>query len=82
MTLPMDGDSAARERFESARSQFEQDASAASAQTFESIVHDFPNDPIVPHALLYGAMADMRKDDAAAALTKLDELAARMRSTM
>ncbi len=76
MTLPMDGDSAARERFESARSQFEQDASAASAQTFESIVHDFPNDPIVPHALLYGAMADMRKDDAAAALTKLDELAA------
>ncbi len=76
MTLPMHGDSTARARFESGRSQYEQDASAASAETFESIVRDFPNDPIVPHALLYGAMADMRNGDAAAALAKLDELVA------
>lgn len=76
MTLPTNGDTAARARFESGRSQFERDGSAASAETFESIVREFPNDPIVPHALLYGAMADMRNNDAASALAKLDELAA------
>ena len=76
LVLPTDGDSQARARFESSRNQFERDGSAATAEAFESIVHDFPGDPIVPHALLYGAMADLRTGDAAEALAKLDELAA------
>ncbi|MCP4449373.1 MAG: ABC transporter substrate-binding protein [Myxococcales bacterium] len=75
MTLPADGDSKARALFESSRSQFERDGSSATAESFEAIVRDFPNDPIVPHALLYGAIADMRHGNAAGALAKLDELA-------
>ncbi len=76
ISLPVDGDSDARSRFETSRSQFERDGSAATAEAFESIVRDFPNDPIVPHALLYGAMADVRQGNATGALAKLDELAA------
>jgi ABC-type branched-subunit amino acid transport system substrate-binding protein len=74
LELPADGDSQARSRFEMSRSQFERDGEVDNSAAFEAIVREFPSDPIVPHALLYGAMADLRVDDAASALSKLDEL--------
>ncbi len=76
MTLPTDGDSKARLRFESTRSEFERDGSTVDSAAFEAIVRDYPNDPIAPHALLYGAMADVKTGADANALMKLDELAA------
>jgi branched-chain amino acid transport system substrate-binding protein len=75
LVLPEGGDSQARSRFEMSRSQFERDGEVDNSEAFEAIVREFPSDPIVPHALLYGAMADLRVGDAAGALAKLEELA-------
>jgi ABC-type branched-subunit amino acid transport system substrate-binding protein len=77
IAIPTDGDSNARNRFESSRSQFERDGEVDNSAEFEAIVREFPADPIVPHALLYGAMADLRVDDASSALAKLDALRAK-----
>lgn len=74
LVVPSNGDSQARGRFEMSRSQFERDGEVDNSEAFEAIVRDYPDDPIIPHALLYGAMADLRVGDAASALTKLDEL--------
>ncbi len=72
--MPKDGDSQARNLFESSRSKVERDREVDNSAAFEAIVREYPADPIVPHALLYGAMADLRVEDAASALEKLEEL--------
>ncbi len=76
IALPDSGNSQARHRFEISRSKFERDGEVDNSAAFEAIVREFPSDPIVPHALLYGAMADLRAGDAAGALVKLDEVLA------
>ncbi len=72
--VPNNGDQQARSRFEMNRNRFQQDASVDASEEFEAIVREFPNDPIVPHALVYGAMADVRKGDRASAQTKLKQV--------
>ena len=41
---------------------------------FEAIVRDYPNDPIVPHALLYAGMSAIRAGDVERALGSLDKV--------
>lgn len=72
--LPSNGDSDARSRFEMNRNRFEQNAEVDASEEFEAIVRDYPNDPIVPHALLYGAMADLRNGDGVSAQAKLTQV--------
>ncbi len=74
ISLPTTGDDAARTRFEMSRNRFEQNAEVDTSEDFEAIVRDYPHDPIVPHALLYGAMADLRRGDATAAQGKLAQV--------
>ncbi|MBL4637719.1 MAG: penicillin-binding protein activator [Kofleriaceae bacterium] len=76
LSLPTSGDASARTRFEMSRSRFEQNAEVDTSEDFEAIVRDYPNDPIVPHALLYGAMADLRGGDGVAAQEKLVQVRA------
>jgi ABC-type branched-subunit amino acid transport system substrate-binding protein len=74
--LPTSGDKAALKRFEATQSRFERDGNTDTSSEFEAIVRDFPDDPIVPHALLYAGMAAVRAgeyDKAVENLAKLDE---------
>jgi branched-chain amino acid transport system substrate-binding protein len=77
--IPQDGDVRARQRFQESQSTFRQagegNGSAEITAAFESIAREFPDDPIVPHALLYAGMSAVRAGDYAAALESLNRLA-------
>jgi hypothetical protein len=75
--VPRDGDQTALRRFEESQSRFFQDKAASGQVTeeFESIAREFPDDPIVPHALLYAGMSATQSGDYDAAIENLDKLA-------
>ena len=75
--VPRDGDQNALRRFEDSRTRFFQDkaASAQITEEFESIAREYPDDPIVGHALLYAGMSATRSGDYDAAIENLDKLA-------
>jgi len=76
--VPRDGDQTALRRFEQMQTRFLQEKSASTAITseFESIVREFPDDPIVPHALLYAGMSATKTGDYDGAIENLDKLVA------
>lgn len=59
--VPTNGNATARSRFEDARAKFLRDGS--EGPEFAQIVHDFPQDPIVPWAELYAGMASLKARD-------------------
>ena len=59
--VPTNGNATARSRFEDARAKFLRDGS--EGPEFAQIVHDFPQDPIVPWAQLYAGMASLKARD-------------------
>ena len=71
--VPTTGEPEARKRFEQARADFEREEDRASAG-FEAIVDDFPDDPIVPWALLYAGMSAVQEGRYDQALTSLETL--------
>lgn len=75
--VPRSGDQTALRRFEESQTRFFQDKAASPQITaeFESIAREFPDDPIVPHALLYAGMSATMSGDYKAALENLDKLA-------
>jgi branched-chain amino acid transport system substrate-binding protein len=76
--VPTTGDADARQRFEELRSRFERNQENPTAE-LEKIVDEYPDDPIVPHALLFAGMSAVRSGEHEAALAnleKLEELAA------
>lgn len=75
--VPRNGDQTALRRFEESRTKFFQDKTSATQVTeaFESIAREYPDDPIVPHALLYAGMSATKSGDYDAAIENLDKLA-------
>lgn len=71
--VPTSGEPEARKRFEQARSDFEREENRASAD-FEAIVEDFPEDPIVPWALLYAGMSAVQEGRYDQAVSRLEDL--------
>lgn len=63
--VPTNGNATARSRFEDARAKFLRDGS--EGPEFAQIVHDFPQDPIVPWAQLYAGIASLKARDFATA---------------
>jgi ABC-type branched-subunit amino acid transport system substrate-binding protein len=63
--VPTTGNATARSRFQDARAKFLRDGTEGTE--FAQIVHDFPQDPIVPFAQLYAGMASLKARDFAAA---------------
>ena len=47
---------------------------ARTASEFEAIAHDYPDDPIAPHALLYAGMSALRAGQPERAATSLERL--------
>jgi len=72
--LPTSGDKAALKRFETTQAKFERDGKTNTSNDFEAIVRDFPDDPIVPHALLYAGMAAVRSEQYQQAVDNLAKL--------
>jgi ABC-type branched-subunit amino acid transport system substrate-binding protein len=68
-STPHAGAPAAQGRFDTARARFARDQ--ASAGEFQTIVRDFPDDPIAPYAALYAGMAAHKQGDEAAAAATL-----------
>ena len=75
--VPRDGDQTALRRFEESQTRFFQEKTFSSQVTeeFESIAREYPDDPIVPHALLYAGMSATMSGDYKAAIENLDKLA-------
>ena len=65
--IPTDGEVEARDRFEEARASFEREENRATAE-FESIAEEFPEDPIVPWALLYAGVSAVQSGEYQAAI--------------
>ncbi|HEU4726878.1 MAG TPA: penicillin-binding protein activator [Kofleriaceae bacterium] len=75
--VPTSGDAAARGRFQDARAKFLRDGKDTGE--FKRIVEDYPEDPIVPWAQLYGGIADVKArkiGEAVKALTEVVEVKA------
>lgn len=73
--VPTNGDAEARSRFQEAQRHFERDGNGDSAETFEAIAEEFPDDPIAPFALLYAGISAVEAGEYTKAidnLTKLD----------
>jgi ABC-type branched-subunit amino acid transport system substrate-binding protein len=74
---PSTGNPAARGRFDQARARFERDEIDTAAVEFKSIAHDYPGDPIAPHAELYAGMAAFKQGDLSGAVRQLEPLVRR-----
>ncbi|MBI4510543.1 MAG: penicillin-binding protein activator [Deltaproteobacteria bacterium] len=72
--LPRAGNADARARFEQARARFEQGEHEAAARELETIIVEFPADPIAKHATLYLGMAAMRRQEHAEVVRVLEPL--------
>ncbi len=75
--VPRSGNQEALEQFEESQSQFRRGEGEVDPARFETIVKEFPNDPIVPHALLYAGMSSVRSGEYKKAIANLDQLVAR-----
>jgi ABC-type branched-subunit amino acid transport system substrate-binding protein len=60
--VPQNGNAEARSRFLDAKAKFLEDQRQSAAE-FARIVQDYPNDPIVPWAELYGGIAAVKAHD-------------------
>ncbi len=67
--LPQNGDAQARARFAEARAKFLRDG--RNGAEFREIAEDFPDDPIVPWAELYGGIAAIKERKFDLAITSL-----------
>ena len=67
--VPQNGDAQARARFAEARAKFLRDGT--NGAEFRQIAEDFPDDPIVPWAELYGGIAAIKERKFDAALKSL-----------
>ncbi len=78
--VPRNGDQSALQRFEESQAQFQQGggemSAAETATNFEKIAQEFPDDPIVPHALLYAGMSAVGAGEWDKAIENLNELIA------
>lgn len=69
--VPHNGNPAALNRFTDAQRRFLRDARGDTKEEFARIIEEFPQDPIVPYAELYEAMAAIRTHDAQRAVSVL-----------
>ena len=74
--VPRNGDQEALRQFEDSQAQFRKGAGEVDPSRFEAIVAEFPDDPIVPHALLYAGMSSVRAGEYKKAIGNLDQLVA------
>ena len=71
--VPTNGDPVARARYIELESQYKQ--SRRSLQTkFDSLATEYPNDPVVPYAVLFSAMSAVRAGKYDSAINRVDSL--------
>jgi branched-chain amino acid transport system substrate-binding protein len=70
--VPTTGDATARSRFQDARAKFLRDGKDTGE--FKRIVEEYPEDPIVPWAQLYGGISDVKARKIADAVKSLNEV--------
>jgi branched-chain amino acid transport system substrate-binding protein len=70
--VPTSGDATARNRFQDARAKFLRDG--RDTGEFKRIVEEYPEDPIVPWAQLYGGIADVKARKITDAVKALHEV--------
>ena len=72
--MPRSGNQDALREFEDSQSEFRRDGGEVDPARFEAIVAEFPDDPIVPHALLYAGMSAVKSAEYKKAIENLDQL--------